>query len=241
MSRSSKHLTELTISELLEWRDDDRVAKCERHIARCTEWIDMLGKRDTHATRFARATLKAEIARTQAILDARPSIELERAALQKAHDNWCAHIAEPLPTDTEGELRRIATRNVLDRAQVAAYRVFIAAAQNASVRTPQDPASAYAHACTESADLAAKAGDLTERFWGYGYTNAALDLAEVQGRAYRDTHGHLGLALYAIAAADRDCSDETRALFEMRWYFLCRKAGVAGAELPDLSRWERRA
>lgn len=241
MSVLPKSLHELTISECIEWCDQPRVAECEKHMARLGEWIDMLGTRTTHAAKFARTTLTAELERVQALLDSRPSIETERKALADAHAAWCAHIAEPAPLDTEGELRRLATRNVLDRARVAAYNTFLAAAQRATVRVPQDLAPAWAHACTESADLAATAHHLTDRYHGYGYACRAVDLAARQARAYTDSHGHLGLALYVVSAVERETNDATRALFALRWHHLARRAGIEGAKLPDLSKWERAA
>jgi hypothetical protein len=237
MSRS-KSLSELTISEAIVWRDQDAVQRCEEHIALCREWIRAFGKRDTHAARYARETLRTEIARVEASLAAKPSIEAERTALAKADAAWLAHLAEPLPTEVDGELLRQATRAVLDRARVTAYRAFVAAAQRSCVRVPQDPRPAWARASVEVADVVAKVPELEKSYWGGGYTNRALELAELTGRGYADTHA-IGPALYAVAACEHDRTDAARALLDVMWFFLCRKAGIKGAELPDLSRWEK--
>lgn len=238
MSVLPKALSELTISECIDWRDEHRVSECEQYIARLREWGSLLGKRSDHASTFARETFSAEIERVQAALNSRPSIESEREQLARAHAAWCAHIAEPLPTDPQGELLRIATRNVLDRARVAAYQTFIAAAQRSAVRAHlPELGHWWVRACSESADLASKTGNLEAKYFGQFLNNDAVELAAAQGRAFDGEAIHA--ALFAVAATKHDSSDAAHALLDARWYIVARKVGLKDAPAPDFRRWEK--
>lgn len=230
-----------TDEELLAWKDDARRENYAHHIDRLRECLRKLGKRDSHGANFARATLTAELERVEAILERVPSIEVERQALADALEAQRKHAAEPMPTDVDGELIRLATKNVLARKYLHARNAFVCAAERAQLPCLTDLSAAWAKACTDLAEVVAKAPELEQKYWGIGYTNRGLDLAEQTGRGYTDANGDLGAALYAVAACDRDGSEAARALLDVCWFFLARKAGIKGAALPDLSKWERAA
>lgn len=207
-----------TPEQALAWHDEI-IPEYDARVALLGEWQRKLKGRRGHAAEYARNHWKAELARLESVRKQKeaavPAREQAREAYRAALDAVRAHAAKPLPDDTEGELRRIAETNVLNRRLTAAHRAFVSACQ--ATKLPALPSMHHEFvADEETRELASKWRRL--RHYEPGRVNDAVELAYTQGR----TSDISVLPYYAVAEAELDIP-QTRALYAVRWEAIGRK------------------
>jgi hypothetical protein len=194
------------------------------------EKLALVSKRGVgSAAKASRSYFAAEIERVEEILNAdRSAIDVTRTERDAADTALQAHCAQPVPADEEGEIAYYVRRNRLVRASEQAR-----AALEFAVRVHGLPPVSWnpgnSMAALEDTEM------VQETIKTSRASNSSTDASDVIRRTVSGVRRDVAM-LYGYweeRDLNRSYDDETRRMFEYRWYWVANELGLETGPQPD--------
>lgn len=212
---------------------DPLAGRYESYLAGLREKLTVVSKRGVGpAAKASRPYFVEEIERVETIVNAgRPEIDRALAARNTADAAVRAHCEQPVPEDEEGEVRYYVRRRRLERASADAHAAF----ENA-VRVHRLPPVWWEGG--ESMAALQATGFVAQLVQSSRRSNSSTHASDVVRRAVQGVRRaeamHYGYwEEKGSLDADAVFDDQTRRVFEYRWYWAAKELGLETGPEPD--------